>query len=148
MMPKRLLLVPHYRVRATPLSVATTYAAAGYGIWQGVGILIGPPSRFGSQTFVLIRQSPEAWGLAALMLGMCVAYGLVAQHFVIKAIGLTGLSIWSLVFASTALNAYAHSPLAAPTAPPAYYFISVVLAILVWSDPKGTNSATQAPPGL
>jgi hypothetical protein len=143
-MPQRILLVTHYRVPATWLSVATMYAAAGYGIWQGIGMLTSGPERFGSPAFMTIRRAPELWGLAALTFGLWVLAGLLSRQFVVKAIGLAGLSLWSLAVATMALTAYLHSPIAAPTAAPTYYFVTVNLGILVWSQQKGSRRA--APP--
>lgn len=140
-MPRRLLQVFHYRVNATWLAVATTYAAAIYGIWQGVGLMTSGPERFGSPAFATIRRAPEVWGLVALAFGVLVLWGVIRRCFYLKAVGLAGLSLWSLSVATMALTAYLSSPIAAPTGAPAYYFIAVNLGILVWSKQKGTRSA-------
>jgi hypothetical protein len=142
-MPRRLLLVAQYRVPATWLSITTTYAAGAYGIWQGIGILTSPDSRFGSPAFEHIRDAPAPWGVSALLLGCCVLFGIIRRQFLIKAVGLAGLSLLSLGFGSLSLTAYLSNPTAAPTGPPAYYFIAVNLGILVWAKPKGRVHATE-----
>lgn len=144
---RRLLLIPLYRVPANPLSAATTYVAASYGVWQGVGLLTAEPRRISGPSYAMIRQSPELWGLAALVAGIAVAWGFWRKCFWLKAIALFVLATWSVAFATTSLHALMNSPVAVPTAPPAYYFIAVNLTFLIWADPRGvaTPDATQNP---
>lgn len=135
-MPRRLLLIPRYRVPMSPLATDSSWAVAPYGVWQGVGIMTAAPARLLSPTYAYLRNNPTAWGFAALLFGVLVAVGMWRKHFVVKAIGLAGLFFWSLIFATSALTAYVTSPIAGPTGPPAYYLISFWIGVIVWADPS------------
>lgn len=142
-----LRLVSRYRVPATPLSLTSIYAAGVYGVWQGTGILSSGPERFTSPPLRIIGHHPIIWGLVALASGLLILYAIIrGHHFKLKALGLIGLSGWSLTFASSALNAYLTLPNAGPTGPPAYYFIAAFLLVLVWVDDERIVSASLTTP--
>ena len=133
---RRLMLVPHYRVPVTPLSYGTTCAAAGFGLWQGIAIMASKPERFSSASFDGLRNYMFHFGAAAAIFGVLILAGLLTHSFVIKGLGLTGLAVWSLAFCSVTLKAFLVNLTAGPTGPPAYFFIAIVLAILVWMDER------------
>lgn len=128
-----------FRVQSTPLSRATTWAAGAYSLLQGAGIIWGGNPRFSGVTYSIVREVPGgaySWGVVAVILGMVILAGSVFHLWRVKAVGLLGMSGWSLSFAYGFLFATFTQPAAATTAGPAYGYICVTTAILVWVDER------------
>jgi hypothetical protein len=131
-----------FRIPSNPLSRAHIWAAAGYAIWQGVGIVLGGDIRWTGPTYTIVREAPGgpyAWGAASIALGVMILIGSMLRHWRVKAVGLLGLSGWSLAFSYGFGAAILADPTAGTTGAAAYAYICVSTAILVWVDEAGTG---------
>lgn len=129
-----------FRIPSTPLSRATIWTAGGYAIWQGVGILIGGAHRWTGPAYSVVLQAPGAppsWGWASLILGLVIFAGSFGHLWRVKAVGLLGLSGWSMAFATGAQAATMTVATAGTTGGPAYAYIAISTAILVWVEETG-----------
>ena len=138
--------MPLPRIPANPLSRSTTYAASGFGVWQGLGLLLSDPQRLSSPSLRMVLEYQTAWAVAALAAGLLVFVGITWNRWWVKAVGLGVLFVWCLGFATATLHAFLINPTAGPTGPPAYYFAAAAVFILIWVDGKVRHEATTAPP--
>ena len=133
-----------FRIPSNPLSRATIRVAGAYSVIQGVGIIWGGDIRWSGVTYSVVRDAPggpTAWGVIAIIFGVITLTGSAFHHWRVKAVGLLGISGWSLSFAYGFLVATFTEPAAATTAGPAYAFICVTTAILVWIDEEGRDAS-------
>lgn len=145
-MPKRLMKVPEYRVRATPLARLSIQAAGYYALIQGLVILIANPVRFTGPSYNLLMQvpgSPWSWGTSAFVFGVLILYGSYGRHWRAKALGLWCLSSWAFLFGAGALGAVYLLPNAGTTGPPTYALIGVWTVLLVWVDEGDASDDAQ-----
>lgn len=131
-----------YRVPATNLSLAISYIAGVYGIWQGTTIIVSERIRFQNPVYHIMDGHAPYWGIVVLLCGAAVLHGLLRRKFLIKALGLLGLSAWHAIFAIASLRATLTIAEAASTPGPVYTFVAVTLAVLVWMDEKRLTYAT------
>lgn len=148
MSPRRLLQVPQYRVKATPLARLSIQASAYYALIQGAVILVSNPVRFHGPSFTLLQQvpgSPWSWGASVFLFGIFILYGSYGHHWRAKAVGLLCLSSWAFLFGAGALGAVYITPKAGTTGPATYALIGIWTALLVWVDEGGHEHAAPNP---
>ena len=126
-----------FRIPSTPLTRAHIWVAGSYSLIQGLGILLGGDLRWDATTYSVVRTAPgapETWGWGAILLGVLILTGSLLRRWRMKAVGLLGLSGWSLAFSYGFTVAIWRESTAATTAGVAYAYICVSTAILVWID--------------
>jgi hypothetical protein len=118
----------------------------GVYLWQGSSSWCSNPQRWSAaeRTPTIRYRAPEAWGVLRCVRRLVLA-GVIPRQFHTP----QGLRPRRLSLArcpspppSSTQRAVTH---AFPTGPPAYYFIGINLAVLVWSKQKGTRSAPPRP---
>lgn len=126
-----------FRIPSNPLSRAHIWAAGSYAILQGVGIIWGGDLRWIGPAYAIVRQvpgAPPSWGWVSIALGVVIFVGSLTHRWRIKAVGLLGLSGWSLAFAYGLAAATISNATAGTVGGPAFAYVSVSAAVLVWVD--------------
>jgi hypothetical protein len=136
-------------IPASILARLTIWVWGSYAVWQGLGIWIEGPARFGGPSFATLREAPNptmTWGLSLTVSGLLMIGGSVLQStrsyraqtvgLILKNVGCLGVAFWSVVFAIGALNARQENPTVPGTGGRTYIAIAVTVLILAFVDER------------
>lgn len=118
----------------TPGAMVATWIVALFAVLGGAFITLATDDHFTSPGYALVRGVPggmDTWGDVLAAFGIVLAVGLIRRQWVVKTVGLVGVSLWALVFGVTAILTYAQVPNAGPTAPPIYLGFGLLVMCLV-----------------
>lgn len=96
-----------------------SFIFAGYGILQGMLILIGGDDRFSQIGYIFalsVPGAPSTWGWVILTFGIMSFIGVKNRMYTWSMVGMTGSGLWSLSFGTAFLLSAANYPNANLTA--------------------------------
>lgn len=110
-----------------------TRGVAAYAVVQGLFIILGGRERWSSPSLAIalsVPGAPASWGIALLIAGILVYFGLRKAHNRLIALALVGIGVWNLFFAVTIAWTALHNQYVTTTGAFTYTFFAILACIM------------------
>ncbi len=134
------------RVGASLTARAAIWCYVVFAFVQGVNIIVAPEERFSSTSFVIMTQAPggvDTWGQVLITLGALLAVSSALRMFHVKAVALTGVSVWCGLWGLASLDSVLTYPTAGPTGWATYFLVATVASVLTLVDERRPTGAPE-----